>query len=130
MQIERRLGHKPNGGPSARPCDIDDIALVFLRLHKRNALHTRHVAAMHTYGMAQRPPDRRVDPRGLQAWTEAMDILYTPLAKKGIVELRHTIVVVQPGYEFLSTPVSQSERVAAYENAKFRLRRGMDDDRR
>lgn len=88
MQRERHLGYRPNGSGGFRPCDIDDIALVFSRLCSAGKITDRHVNAMLRYGCQQVRPDRRVDPRGLQAWDEGMDLLYTPLAHKHIVELR------------------------------------------
>lgn len=86
MQRERALGHKASGSGPGRPCDIDDIYIAATRLRVANVLTDRHISIMAIYGLQQRPPDRRVDPRGLQAWSEAMDRLHTPLAAKGIVE--------------------------------------------
>lgn len=86
MQAERRSGHKALGVGPGRPCDIDDIALAYRRLVVAGKLDRRHERALVDYGMAQRPPDRRVDPMGVVAWDEALDRLSTVLVAKGIVE--------------------------------------------
>jgi hypothetical protein len=87
MQAERRAGHKSSGSGPGRPCDIDDVALAFNRLRRSKRILNHHVEVMVRYGHAQRPPDRRIDPRGLQAWNEGIDALHTLLAQKNIIEV-------------------------------------------
>ena len=86
MQQERLNGLRPNGNGAGRPCDIDDIALSFRRLCRSEKITHKQETAMVIYGFAQRPPDKRVDPMGLQSWTAGLDRLHTKLAEKGIVE--------------------------------------------
>ena len=86
-QQERWNGLKPTGAGSDRPCDIDDIASVFMRLMRQGRLSMQQSAVMLRYGFNLRAPDRRYEPRQLQLWVQGLDALHTPLAEKGIVEV-------------------------------------------
>ena len=88
MQGEGLLGYRPDGSGSDRACDIDDIPVAFLRLRHSGKINEYEARTLLVYGVKQVVPDRRVDPRGLQAWSCALDRLYTLLVKKGIVERR------------------------------------------
>lgn len=87
MQVERNAGFKPNGNGSMRACDIDDIALVVMRLCRKGSITSHHVRVLANYGIQQLRPDRRVDPMGLQVWDYALDRMHTHLAEKQIIEI-------------------------------------------
>ena len=90
MQQERWAGYRPDGSGSGRPCDIDDVWLALKRLHRTGAIPVRTIRTLIHYGLKQVPPDRRVDPMGLQAWDQGLDRLYTVLVEKGVVEMRQS----------------------------------------
>lgn len=81
---------KVAGTGKNRPCDIDDIARVFGELCRGGKISDWQAYVMTEYGaLKQRPPDHRYEPRELQAWVQGMDILHTPLAQKGIIDLTY-----------------------------------------
>jgi hypothetical protein len=82
-------GARPIAGMAIkpRPCDPDDLLLVLRRLHQRQRVSAHHVRVLMDYGRQQMPPDGRCREEALDArlWDEALDLMVTPLRRKGII---------------------------------------------
>lgn len=75
-------------GDVERPCDPDDIYKALMGLWRRRRLHLHHLRILRAFGAEGRPPDSRVpsEESAARFWDEALDLLLTPLRRKGIVQ--------------------------------------------
>lgn len=89
MQMERDAGRRPAGHGNGRPCDIDDIAAVFMRLFRSGRITFEQGSVMVTYGFRLTAPDPRYEPRQMQAWNQGLDAMHSALCEKEIVEPRN-----------------------------------------
>ena len=76
------------GGGSLRPCEPVDILKCVDGLYRNRCLQMDHLLVLRHYGKRLTPPDpyHPKEKRAYSLWREALDKLYDPLIKKGIIE--------------------------------------------
>jgi hypothetical protein len=84
----RREGRRSTGHAIKRPCEPDDVLMCVERLLDTRSLDRAHAQVLGQWGMRQMAPAHAAGSSERMLWRDAMVVLGTSLAKKGILKQR------------------------------------------